>query len=1442
MKADLTRRTHQPEKHYARLLQQQGRVPMDADANEAFEIEEQLRTRNATDIIGPVGVPKGDSFLVQPAPGGVDLLIRPGTLHIDGILCESEATAVPASVSAANLIDVEALTVDGRALAPGEWVEVLSASASKIYRLRGVDSVTRQLSLGPADDLGTDFPGAPALRLRRIPSYLAQPDWPRPDATLWPTPANPAKLSETELPTVDSALPSGAYQVYLDAWARHITALEDPSIREVALGGPDTCTRVKTVWQAKLERLGDVGTLGCDVPSEPARGTLKARAKLPSSGDNPCVIAPGSSYRRLENQLYRVEIFAPGNVTSGVASAGLSFTFSRDNGSVVVRWLAATATELMVDSIGRDAELGLAAGQWVELIDDQRDLSGQRGTLVQLESVSGTTLTMKAGSATGPTAFADFDGNPRIRRWDTMAGAMDVETGWLALEDGVEVRFGEGSYRPGDYWTIPARTITADVEWPLDLDGEPLARLPEGICHHRAPLGVVNWDGAAFTSAIVPDCRTQFPPLTHICAEDVCVKGDPCGLGVSTVQEALEKLCSQQDLPFHNQHLHGWGVVCGLQVKCLRLDSQEVAPRRKVVIAPGYAIDPTGVDIKVDELITYDVLDEMTARGLADKSAVSLWIDKDRSLHLEAYDPNHKKTLTELLEGTILVDFWNECVKPVADFIQKELTVPAGEAADLVSPAQKRVTTLLNLLWQFVAKQNGRFIYLSGEVEDAAEGANHEDKILRDFYTGLRGLLQSETFCAMFDDVVFPEYDVYRPDFEATSVPHPFTIFGKSFHSRLRVHPDRPLGFTFGNGAKIDVFDLKAGRMIAEATFPVSGAEVQDVAFNPKSNQIYAAAWIGDAKTDSAIVRGTLADDGRIEWTQNQVTCSKKIVTLASGAVPANKLFAATRGGGVFMFDMNALDPQPPQVQSEKRTTGHLILSEHGKDGAVLYFGVHTTNDNPVAYNRIHRVAVNPEGAASGPQIYVLPVTNTLSGEGHDDIATLYDPSDPAGAQSELYVVAEGAAGGNKALLVFDGTQPNAPMLVGLEANTENRLAYNPKTRELFITYADSYHGRQYGRFDTAPALHRERHPLQIGASAVAVGDAGQHYYVLNWLSRTITVIPAQYGDAKLPPWASVIDEGKLGAYRDAVIEAFLKLIGRFLQYLKDCFCEHLLVDCPDPAGKKVYLADISVKDGAVYQICNFSHRRYVHTFPTVEYWMSIVPLIPLLKQSVESFCCSVLTGFFDNLKAPSPAKGDAAKITTIHAGLQWTKDANLASKFNAQKSQLSIASALSSSVVAEKLARPPAGAPARAAEGATRAELLGRPAADAAATAAARGIVVNQVIVAADSTSSLRTLASNTLGTARLAPGTRVDLVTDVAGRVLGFRTAAAAHANTETGVAATPAMNIESDGLTLPSENLAELAAKQQAELGRLDRELSELRTELATLKRAFATQRPA
>jgi hypothetical protein len=1436
MKADLTRRTHERDKRYARVIHQQGRVPLDADLNEQFERQGELDATRAVDTIGPAGFPKGPSFRVTPSPDQKDLLVAPGTAYVDGVLCESSPAAHrPLSITPPRVIALPALTLGGVALAPAEWVTVFTApgvtpAVERAYRIRAINRTNRTITLGPGDNLSTDFPGVPAssLRVRRSSSYIFQPDWLRPGGTLWPAPANPDSLTEAELPSINTAqIPAGTYQAYLDVWERHITAIDDPSIREVALGGPDTCTRAKTVWQVKLRALTGTG-VDCTIPAAPAPGGLRARAKLPTTV-SPCLPSPSAQYRRLENQLYRVEIHGAGTLTGGVPSAGLTFKFSRDNGSVVVRWLGSvSATELQVDTIGRDAALGLASGQWIELLDDRSDHSGLPGTLVQIDTVVGTTVTIKPLTATGPTAFTAFLGNPRIRRWDQVSAAQldvkrdtTVNDGWLALEDGVQVLFDDGAYKTGDYWTIPARTITGDVEWPLDPDGKPVPRPPEGIIHHRAPLAQVAWSGTAWTAVLdaggeAIDCRPQFPPLTHICAEDVCVDPDPCGMGASNVQEALEKLCAQQDLPFHNQHLHGWGVVCGLQVNCMSVNSPDPDAREKVLIRTGYAVHPSGHDIKVNSEITYPVVQHATAllgaNETLDDIAVSLSIDLGGTIGIEKFDPDHKKTAREVLSGTILLDFVDHCIQPVIDFWRDQTTPDPDEEGDLVGPTRKRLTALLNLIWQFADGQNGAYIYLSGERQPSDEGPNHEDKILREFFEGLRGLLQSETFCAMFADVTFPPYDVFKTAaLEPTTVPHPFTIFGKNSHTRVRVHPDGRWAFTcdavanvprigFLNTAswtpgpsKINVFDLDAGRMVAEVEFPIAGAEVKDVAFNPGTSQIYAAAWIGDARADSAVVAGTINGDGTITWSQNQVTCSKKIVTLASGKEPINKLYAAARGAGVCVFDMLALDPNPPMLGAETRATGHLVLvtrntrdsagNEGSGGGAVLYAGYHATNNNPVAYDHIVGVDLAPDGTQSNSRTFTLPSnSNMLTNEGHDDIAAVFERAGNT-TTSQLYVVAEGRTGGNKGMYVFNSADPAAfPGEVPLEEKTENRIAYNWRSKQIFVTYEDLYKGRQYSTAAAPPVLRPDRHPLQIGAISVAVGDRGRKWYVQNWLSNTITVIPAVYTTGvALQPWESVISETKLAAYRDAVILAFLKMLGRFLQYLKDCFCHLLLVDCPDGTGK-VYLADVSFRDGLVYQICNFSRRKYVHTFPLVEYWLSIIPIIPLVKLGVEKFCCSVLTGFFDELEPPSRERTAIVKASTARSGLQWSSARNLGTMVNMARSQITLAGAFGKMSLGESLSRPPAGTAPSATQGLSSAEVIGRSADDVTASATSKGVRVNRVVVADSAASGAGTLVSTTLKTRRVAPGTTVDLITDRSGRVLGYKTVGTADGRSTT------------------------------------------------------------
>jgi len=313
---------------------------------------------------------------------------------------------------------------------------------------------------------------------------------------------------------------NGFYVAYLDVWQRHITALEDPSIREVALGGPDTTTRLETVWQVFLERVAslDDQTPTCDQfdPDWRPAGVsatlprLNARAVPPVEDDNLCIVPAQAGYRRLDNDLYRVEIH-----TSNPAT----FKWARDNASRVTRLNLIDGLTLSVADPGRDKTLGFAVGQWVEVTDAGRELRGEPGVLVELTTVNGTELTITAWPDGAPPELELQEAT--VRTWDSL-GALPVAAGdewtrlvdWKNAEDGIEVNIHSEGCRTGDYWTIPGRTALGDIVWPHDAVDEPLAETRHGIVHHYCPLTLLRKEGDQWD--IVTDCRRLFPALTAL--------------------------------------------------------------------------------------------------------------------------------------------------------------------------------------------------------------------------------------------------------------------------------------------------------------------------------------------------------------------------------------------------------------------------------------------------------------------------------------------------------------------------------------------------------------------------------------------------------------------------------------------------------------------------------------------------------------------------------------------------------------------------------------------------------------------------------------------------------------------------------------------------------------------------------------------------------------
>src|SRR5207249_3577249 len=137
MKADLTRNTFDPLKHFTRVLMQQGRVQLDADWNEQAAILLRYLQALAADLIGPQGGPAGNlGFGITtyppsaPVPMPQDFQVGLGIYYVDGIRCEADSTPVAMTVqsvsSTANTasVQVDHWTLDSAPFQANQYVEV----------------------------------------------------------------------------------------------------------------------------------------------------------------------------------------------------------------------------------------------------------------------------------------------------------------------------------------------------------------------------------------------------------------------------------------------------------------------------------------------------------------------------------------------------------------------------------------------------------------------------------------------------------------------------------------------------------------------------------------------------------------------------------------------------------------------------------------------------------------------------------------------------------------------------------------------------------------------------------------------------------------------------------------------------------------------------------------------------------------------------------------------------------------------------------------------------------------------------------------------------------------------------------------------------------------------------------------------------------------------
>ena len=408
---------------------------------------------------------------------------------------------------------------------------------------------------------GELYLGGLRLEMSAAERFLEQRDWLNFDKTTAPSPPA-AGTSRTDL-------------VWIEAWQQPVTATEDGELFEVALGGPDTSVRWRTMrrvhvfenvnadacpeaWAAAQASFASMGTL--DAETKLATTAVLTVTPVPAGGvGDLCSPPTAGGYLGAENQAIRVQMVDATHYTWGYDNAAPLYraTITSNAGQPVV---------VTLQTLPRDAVHWPLRDQVVEILpwsaalangETVAELSGHLCKVAVSFDPDSLAFEIDVPLPAGFDRWKSRSDAPEfdeefvyVRVWnrgDDLASpaSIPIATGTLG-NTGLSVAFAGGPLRTNDHWIIAARPAAPDVvlPWRLSL---PSGAPPHGVDRYRAPLGLIRWTAdanGATTGTLVDDCRPPFLPLTRLrgcCRVTVGDNIESYGMFAS-IQDAVDSL------------------------------------------------------------------------------------------------------------------------------------------------------------------------------------------------------------------------------------------------------------------------------------------------------------------------------------------------------------------------------------------------------------------------------------------------------------------------------------------------------------------------------------------------------------------------------------------------------------------------------------------------------------------------------------------------------------------------------------------------------------------------------------------------------------------------------------------------------------------------------------------------------------------------------------
>jgi hypothetical protein len=385
---------------------------------------------------------------------------------------------------------------------------------------------------------GTLYLGGERLDLDEQVHYSTQPDWlDHSTDPLWKAPG--AQHGRHEL-------------VYLLATEQEVSAVEDPALADVALGGPDTMQRRRILQRfvrypsesgrcdgsrrALEKSLADHG-LQLDPASMMAGSTARLKVSFPETPPPPNVSqpVPTGAYLGAENQMIRVMVTGIDHTTHEP-----TIVWGFDDASFLYRVTATPdsgSTTLTLASAPVDSYHYPAKGQAVELLRDAAKLTkadyiaspaGYVSALAGAYDPASRNLKLPAAPGEPPDGYPpDYLSRERtpqlyLRVWQATAHAQPGKPVPLG-DTGVAITLTSDDHRfhIGDFWRFALRPIRPAIVYPERYLHAP--QPPDGPRTWACALAVLTWDEE---HAKVSRCIPRFAGLTETAGRGGCCTVD----------------------------------------------------------------------------------------------------------------------------------------------------------------------------------------------------------------------------------------------------------------------------------------------------------------------------------------------------------------------------------------------------------------------------------------------------------------------------------------------------------------------------------------------------------------------------------------------------------------------------------------------------------------------------------------------------------------------------------------------------------------------------------------------------------------------------------------------------------------------------------------------------------------------------------------------------